>query len=62
MEKMQMFQCQNNEGFPGVSPSTDFKLLFPFQIIIDPRLQRKADSDWLLLAPWQDLIAMKIRV
>jgi hypothetical protein len=61
MEKMQMLPVSKQCEIPGGRPSTDFELVVPFQIIIDPKLQRKTDISWLLIAPLQDLIAMKLR-
>ena len=59
-KRCRCYQCQNNEGFPGGCPSTDFELVVPFKIIIDPKLTRKTDINWLL-APWQELTGLKLR-
>lgn len=56
-----LLRMSSTMNVPGGRPRIDFELLGPFQIIINPKLQRKADSDWLLLAAWQDLTAMKLR-
>ncbi|KAG2185406.1 hypothetical protein INT44_002197 [Umbelopsis vinacea] len=53
------YQGQNKKGFPGGRPITDFQLVFPFQIIFDPKLTQREDITWLL-APWRDLNLLKL--
>jgi hypothetical protein len=55
------YKKKKKEGFPGGRPSTDFKLVSPFQIIFDPKMKQRDHIDWLL-SPWRDLIFMELQV